>query len=268
MRHYLLTMLSLVMFNVFAQTPHITLNKTSISTAVAIGATTTQTFTITNTGNRDLNWNLKTRGVPVEFTKSPYAAWTLAANQDRVSSNVWITRKDNQGIFNIATESGFTGATSPANTLWAYGKSEELEPGDYTNWQTAVDGTPQEMIDQVISMHSTADDRYFDFTFHSFSGSNTGGGFSYTRIENGLKWINADFTSGLILPGQSKTVTVTFDAGSLASGLQVGNLVIESNDPDFAEKTISVNLNVGQGAGTPEIDAVTTYNVGQGYYQQ
>ena len=37
-----------------------------------------------------------------EFTKQDSADWTLPENQDRITSSIWITRKHNQSIFNIA----------------------------------------------------------------------------------------------------------------------------------------------------------------------
>ena len=35
----------------------------------------------------------------ITFEKENYADWTLAENQDRITDNVWITRKNNQSIF-------------------------------------------------------------------------------------------------------------------------------------------------------------------------
>jgi hypothetical protein len=254
----------MAMVNVFAQSPQLTVNRASITTSVANGGTATQTFTITNTGNRDLIWNLKTEGSPVVFTKPAYADWTLAANQDRITSGVWITRQNNQGLFNIASQSGFN-STAPAGTTWAFGKSEDVDPSDYTTWQNAVDGDPQSMIGNVISMHTTADDRYFDITFSSFSGSNSGGGFSYTRSEYNLHWVSADFSSGTLIPGQSKTITLTFDADNLTEGSQSGLVVLESNDSANPEKSINLDVTVAAAAGTADINAVSSKDLGEGY---
>ncbi|HEY5826484.1 MAG TPA: choice-of-anchor D domain-containing protein, partial [Cyclobacteriaceae bacterium] len=260
MRLFLLTLLSVVVFNVSAQSPQVTLNKSSISTSVDLGSTTTQTFTVKNTGTSTLFWNLNTRGAEVDFAKAAYANWTLPANQDRISDNVKITRKDNQAIFNIASESAYA-STSPANTLWVYGKSEDHTPGDYVTWATAVNNNPQGMVGNVISMHSILDDRYFDVTFDSYAGANTGGGFSYSRIERNVPWMEADVTSGSLPPGQSKEITLTLSTTSLAGGLNSGYVIIESNDPNFSEKSLAINLTVE----SPEIDAATSVALGQGY---
>ena len=56
----------------------------------------------------------------VVFTKADSADWTLEENQDRITDNVWITRKHNQSIFNIAQEEGYSSSNgSPVGTLWA-----------------------------------------------------------------------------------------------------------------------------------------------------
>ena len=49
------------------------------------------------------------------------ADWTMEANQDRITDNVWLTRANTRGIFNIKTESNYTDNMSPADTEWAFG---------------------------------------------------------------------------------------------------------------------------------------------------
>jgi hypothetical protein len=43
----------------------------------------------------------------ITFTKAGFADCTQAANQDRISDSVWITRANSQGIFNIKKESAY-----------------------------------------------------------------------------------------------------------------------------------------------------------------
>src|SRR5258708_7090536 len=57
-------------------------------------------------------WN----GPSVAFTKADFADWTQAKNQDRITPNVWLTRRNSQGLFNIRTESAFNSGFSPADT--------------------------------------------------------------------------------------------------------------------------------------------------------
>src|SRR3954447_10319053 len=82
-------------------------------------------------------------GPTLSFTKAGANPGNVndPANQDRMTSNVWVTRggTSSGGIFNIAKESAydFSLHTSPADTLWA----TDLVPGNdnatiaATNWQ-------------------------------------------------------------------------------------------------------------------------------------
>jgi len=55
--------------------------------------------------------------------------------------DVWITRGSSEGLFNIAQESSYERGgswISPLGTEWAYGKTSEAGPADYTTWRDAV----------------------------------------------------------------------------------------------------------------------------------
>ena len=47
-------------------------------------------------------------------------------------------------------------------------------------------GGPQSLIGDTVSLYLPQDELYFDVTFLSYSGGNTGGGFSYSRTSIGL----------------------------------------------------------------------------------
>ena len=123
----------------------------------------------------------------VVFTKPDSANWTLPENQDRITDNVWITRKDIQSLFNIAQEDGYSGNNgSPVGTLWAHTTTAAADPASYTNFVAMNGGGPQSLIGDTVSLYLPQDELYFDVTFLSFSGGNTGGGFSYSRTSIGL----------------------------------------------------------------------------------
>ena len=120
----------------------------------------------------------------IVFTKQDSADWTLSENQDRIADSVWITRKHNQSIFNIAQEEGYSGSDgSPLGTLWANGSTENTQNSDYTSFVTMHGGNPQTIINDTVSLYLPDYERYFDIVFLSFSGGNSGGGFSYSRKE-------------------------------------------------------------------------------------
>jgi hypothetical protein len=128
---------------------------------------------------------------PVIFAKQDSADWTLPENQDRITDNVWITRKHNQSIFNIAQEEGYSGNNgSPMGTLWADTATANADSINYTNFVVMHGGSPQSLIGDTLSMYLPQDGLYFDVIFLSYSGSNTGGGFSYSRMSINTMTIN------------------------------------------------------------------------------
>ncbi len=128
-------------------------------------------------------------GPEIVFSKPAFADWTLPENQDRITPNVWITRKDTQGIFNIKVES-FYSSLSPQDTLWAF---EPLNPGqeitatNYENlvffpWREAHGACPGCMVGRVGVVHLVSEDIYFDIRFTGWGqGPGGGGAFAYFR---------------------------------------------------------------------------------------
>ncbi len=122
-------------------------------------------------------WN----GDVITFTKSDYADWTLEANQDRITSNIWLTRKDNQGLFNIYNEAGFEYFYSPYGTEWAYGTTANYASLEYSDWQNMSGGIPPSAVNKDAVLHLINEHIYIDIKFTSWSEGSTGGGFSYQR---------------------------------------------------------------------------------------
>ena len=117
------------------------------------------------------------------FSKAVGADHTQSSNQDRLTSNVWITRANDGGqIFNIAKESTANKNSSPAGTKWSIGSINNINTLSFTNFRTAV-GKPQEVIGKNLVMYLVDDDIYLSVKFTSWSaGQNDGkGGFTYER---------------------------------------------------------------------------------------
>jgi len=153
----------------------------------------TGTFTATNgetsdVANITVNLNNVTiwTGTKITFTKADFADHTMAANQDRITDAVWITRADIRGIFNIFTENTYTKNSSPADTEWSFGTSAQISSLTFQSWETAVSSNPPSMVDQDMVVHLISDDIYIDIKFMTWKqgsggGGSTGGGFSYER---------------------------------------------------------------------------------------
>ncbi len=128
-------------------------------------------------------------GTPITFTKADFADWTMAANQDRLTSNVWITRADKKGIFNIKTETEYSDFASPADTEWAFGTTANIATLTFSDWETTISSLPPQMVNQDMVLHLITDDIYIDIKFTSWTAGNgsgvpAGSGFSYTRSSN------------------------------------------------------------------------------------
>ena len=118
----------------------------------------------------------------VVFTKPDSADWTMEEYQDRITDNVWITRKHNQSLFNMAQEDGYSGSNgSPVGTLWAGTTTANADSTSYTSFVSMHGGSTQSIIGDTVSLYLPDENLYFDVIFTSFSGGNGGGGFSYNR---------------------------------------------------------------------------------------
>ncbi|MCA9304517.1 MAG: hypothetical protein KC996_10380 [Phycisphaerales bacterium] len=108
-----------------------------------------------------------------------------AANQDRITDNVWITRSTSQGIFNIAQESSYQGTgssgPSPIGTMWAFGTTADYDTLSYTTWASLHQASPPSLVNQAVVVYLEDDDIYIDLMFTSWSTGGGGGGFSYVR---------------------------------------------------------------------------------------
>jgi hypothetical protein len=125
-------------------------------------------------------WN----GPQISFTKLNGANPGLAANQDRITGSLWITRSSSQGLYNAETEAFFTHFSSPAGTLWADGSLANYSSLSYTDWNSWAKGVhagPSSTVGINAVVHDTVDDIYFSIKFTSWTSAGAGGGFSYLR---------------------------------------------------------------------------------------
>ena len=121
-------------------------------------------------------------GPPLTFSKAAFADPTQAANQDRMTSGVWITRGSSQGLYNAEAEAGY-GSGSPADTEWAYGTTANYATLTYAPWVTWAGNNPPATVGQNVVLHLIAEDIYIDIQFTSWPDGHTspGGSFSYIR---------------------------------------------------------------------------------------
>lgn len=146
-------------------------------------------------GSAQVVWD----GPDTTFTKPDGADWTQAGFQDRITANVWITRANSRGIFNIAQEPSYDGfdtvGPSPVDTEWVVtglngapgsgvsAANYALLASYFDTWATTAGGIPPGLVGRAGVVHLITDDIYIDITFTSWNSPDIGPGtgFSYTR---------------------------------------------------------------------------------------
>jgi hypothetical protein len=119
-------------------------------------------------------------GPAVSFSKANGADPNDAANQDRLTDNVWITRGNNGGqIYNAVEESNYNKTNSPVGTEWAEGNIEDWESLSYQKFRAAV-VRPKNVVGKNLVMHLIEDDIYLQVSFTNWA-QGKGGGFAYSR---------------------------------------------------------------------------------------
>ena len=264
--------------------PNLIVDVTSIDELLFIGETSVKTFTITNDGGTDLNWNLGPQQTVVNFSKADNADWTLPENQDRISDNVWLTRGTREPLFNIALETSSNRST-PADTEWALGTTASVLPGSYTTFRNIRNQIPnrlRNLAGQTLSLHIISEDTYYDITFSKWT-SGSGGGFAYTRTFAGggvsKSWVYIAKESGVLAAGATETINVSFNpTTTTTAGLYQNDIVFRSNDPDGVEPGMPLSLSIGgvitsaptadvlvqEGVGTHTVDISSIFTAAAG----
>lgn len=238
-----------------SQDAKVWVNPATFIEEVEAGSVVNKTFTISNIGGGVLAWERSAKS----FTKANHADWELEENQLWLTNEVSITRKNSQGLFNIAQETGYNYA-SPIGTLWSYGLSHEISMGDYQVWVEAINNNPPAQVGKDLSMHIIDTDIYFDIVFSSWTQGGNGGGFSLDYTLAQAPWITTSAQLGSIASGASQVVNVTFDASNLVAGEHHSQIQFYTNDPEAPIASIPVLLTV---VGEPEINiAETAINFG------
>ena len=104
-------------------------------------------------------WN----GPRITFTKLRGQNETLPQFQDAITPRVWLTRGNNQGIYNIRQESRFTPGVSPVDTEWAFGTTADLPNLKFRDWLTFHGGCPPCLEGKDTVLHLISEDIYIDF---------------------------------------------------------------------------------------------------------
>jgi len=120
-------------------------------------------------------------GPLMTFTKQNFDDPSSENSQDRITNLVWLTRGNSGGqLYNAKIESNSSKSNSPEDTRWAFGTTSNLGSLTFSTFRGT--SKPKLAVGQNMVVHLISDDIYIDIKITSWeSGSNSGGGFSYTR---------------------------------------------------------------------------------------
>ena len=157
-------------------TPSASSSTNSSSGTSTSGSSTTDTTATDSSTLEPTVWS----GELITFTKADGSDPNDESNQDRLTSNVWITRGNGGGqIYNAAVNSSANKELSPVGTEWAVGLLEDRATLTFENFRSAVT-KPQEVVDTNLVVHLIEDDIYLSVVFTSWSVGQKGG-FQYQR---------------------------------------------------------------------------------------
>jgi hypothetical protein len=150
---------------------------------------------------------------------------------DQLTADVRITRGVTQGIYNAASENGYTHDFSPADTAWAFGELADYASLSYTTWEQMFGGSsgggPPSTVGKNCVVHLISDDIYLSLQFTSWP-SRGAGGFSYVRST----------APGPLLP----VITVQPQSQTVLTNTTVTFSVTASNATSFQWQTNMVDL--------------------------
>ncbi len=268
-----------------AYPPEISVSPDLIQDTLYTGGVGEYIITIDNSeGLGDLEWSIDVlndlNADTIYFEKPSWSDWTLPENQDPISESVWITRANNQGIFNIATEESWNHPYSPEGTRWAKGNSLDVPLGDYGTWLYTVDHHPPMMLDTVMTLRLTDSRERYDIIFDIWQNNDDGAGFAYQRISAPGFSVDIPVREGVTASGTVTSIVILLDASESRASSFSSNFQIMSNDIDEPIKYLpfmieiieSPDISVDSGTldftetfiGYPDTIVIEVFNKGYG----
>lgn len=147
---------------------------------------------------------------PMIGYNQPTADPTQVSNQDRITPDVWLTRTNSKGLYNIFSEKS-AGTFSPSNTLWTFGSITNYSSLTYTNWLALLNGaSPVTLIGQPMVVYLTKDDIYFSILITNWGSGGTGG-FGYLRSTPVINYSRATVSNGQFMFNYSTETNFTYE---------------------------------------------------------
>ncbi|HWD18076.1 MAG TPA: Ig-like domain-containing protein [Verrucomicrobiae bacterium] len=211
-------------------------------------------------------WNNLT--TTTNYTQPVPHSGSVAACQDRITANVWLTRDSRLPMYNVTSvaalhDGGYNSSVSPKDTEWALGSITNYSTLTYKTWGALIGGegalhSPLStyLPGKTFVVHLKTDDIYLQLKFNNWVGGGSGG-YSYTRTFSAAvvppPTVSISSPAGSASFTAPASVTISATASPASGGAAVTNVAF------FANSTL-----VGSATASPF--SVTANNLGAGSY--
>jgi subtilisin family serine protease/fibronectin type 3 domain-containing protein len=217
--------------------PEITVDPMALNFgAVMVGNSEVRQFTIANSGEEDLTGSITT---PAGYS---------VVEQGRNSTDTEILR--NTLEFNLAggANAVYQLTFQPLEAI-AYNGNVVISSNDEDEPTVNIALTGSGYIPPTVSLDATTLEATLAVNTEgtdSFNIANLGSqNLNFTLVEDpAVAWFSANPTSGTVAGNGSQLVTGSFTAAGLAPGTYTANLLVNTNDPDNSQLTVSLTLEV------------------------
>jgi hypothetical protein len=221
--------------------------------AVKVGNSVVRQFTIANSGEEDLIGSITT---PAGYS---------VVEQGRNSTDTEILR--NTLEFNLAggTNAVYQLTFQPLEAI-SYNGNVVISSNDEDEPTVNIALTGSGYIPPTVSLDATALEATLAVNAEgtdSFNIANLGSqNLSFTLVEDpAVAWFSANPTSGTVAGNGSQLVTGSFTAAGLAPGTYTANLLVNTNDPDNPQLTVSLTLEVLNALPVIELPADLSFDM-------
>ncbi|HOR58025.1 MAG TPA: S8 family serine peptidase [Candidatus Cloacimonadota bacterium] len=228
--------------------------------AVKVGNSVVRQFTIANSGEEDLTGSITT---PAGYG---------VVEQGRNSTDTGIPGRSGSNLRNTLEFSLAGGASAvyqltfqPLEAI-AYNGNVTITSNDADEPTVNIALTGSGYIPPTVSLDATALEATLAVNAQgtdSFNIANLGSqNLSFTLVEDpAVAWFSANPTSGTVAGYGSQLVTGSFTAAGLAPGTYTANLLVNTNDPDDPQLTLTLSLEVLNALPVIDLPADLSFNM-------
>ncbi|MEF3695369.1 MAG: S8 family serine peptidase [Candidatus Cloacimonadota bacterium] len=253
-----------------------------------------QSFTIGNSGSRDLNYSMSLQevirldsavrtsrdrnitGSTLELDSDSYNAgstveWTFSlyngSSDQEWLKDLYLTFPVGVTVNSATNFIGGTGGDMIPNLTSGSGITVHWNGTDASNWGVVHDGETATATLSVTIAPGTSGNLSLPYQING----DIYGTEPHTLVGElvlnqnfiPLAWLDLETTAGTVSPGASDLINVLYDSSSLSPGTYNANILVESNDPLSPQGTVSVLLEVIRPNGAPVIDLPDNLSFGR-----